>query len=306
MDENKHISVLHDESIQHLDLSKNDIVIDGTLGGAGHSLSICKELGSKGKLIAFDLDQSAIDKAREKLADCKCSVDLVHDNFRNIKQYLQKNGLKANKILLDLGFSSNQLEYGGRGISFQKEEPLLMTLKDNPDFNDLKAYDILNTWEEEDIANIIFQYGEERFSRRIAASIIEERKKEPITTTTKLVDIVKWAIPKRFHHRRINPATKTFQALRIAVNDELGVVESVISDIPEILAPGGIIAIISFHSLEDRIVKHGFRGLEDNGFGKRITKKPIIPSEEELEKNRRARSSKLRVFQLNEESEEEL
>jgi 16S rRNA (cytosine1402-N4)-methyltransferase len=297
MEENIHISVLHDESIDALDLSKKDIVIDGTLGGAGHSESICKELGEEGMLIAFDLDSQAIEKAREKLKKYTCRKELLEDNFKNARLHMERLGLKVDGVLLDLGYSSNQLESGGRGISFQKDEPLLMTLKDNPGFNDLKAYDIVNTWDEVDIANIIFRYGEERFSRRIAREIVETRSVKPIQTTFELVELVKKAIPRRFHPRRINPATKTFQAIRIAVNDELGSLELFIKEMPLYLAQNGRVAIITFHSLEDRIVKHMFRDLAEKGFGEVITRKPMLPTPEELDANPRSRSAKLRIFE---------
>jgi 16S rRNA (cytosine1402-N4)-methyltransferase len=203
----------------------------------------------------------------------------------------------VDRILLDIGLSSNQFEDSGRGFSFQKDEPLIMSFKKDLKETDLTAKEILNTWDRENIEAILKGYGEEQFAWKISKAIVERREQKPIETTFELVDIVKSATPKFYHHRKIHPATKTFQALRITVNDEIESLKDGINKGFNILNKDGRIAVISFHSLEDRIVKQFFREMEDSGVGKRITKKPILPSEEEIRENPRSRSAKLRILE---------
>ncbi len=293
-----HKTVLLNEVIDGLEIKKSDIVFDGTLGAGGHSLKACEKLGTEGILIATDLDADAIAIAKDRLSKCDVKKFLIQDSFRNIDTVLESIDIKSiDKIILDLGFSSVQLEDSGRGISFKKDEPLLMTLGDSPKEENLTAMEIVNTWEEENIADIIYGYGEEKFSRRIAKAITEHRREAKIETTTQLVEIIKHAIPAKLRHGKIHPATKTFQALRIAVNDELGALKEVLAKSAGLLNENGRMAIISFHSLEDRIVKNTFKEFEKTGKFKIITKKPISPNEEELKENRRARSAKLRIIE---------
>jgi 16S rRNA (cytosine1402-N4)-methyltransferase len=292
-----HITVLLQEAILGLEIQPGDIVVDGTLGSGGHTLEIVKRFGSKVKIIGFDLDLEAIERSKKRLAGEKADVTFVQDNFRNLSAVLDSLSIpKVNKILLDIGISSNQLEESGRGFSFSKDEPLQMTFKKDPTEEDTTAYTIVNEWKEETLATIIFGYGEERYSRRIAEAIVKARKIAPITTTSELAAIITEATPKSYHHLRIHPATKTFQALRIAVNDELEALKQGLANGFDRLLPEGRIAVISFHSLEDRIVKRYFRELVAAGAAAAITKKPITPSEGELSLNRRSRSAKLRII----------
>ncbi len=295
-----HYTVLLQETIDSLHIDSGDVVIDGTVNGGGHSEAIATALGKKGTLIGFDLDSDALEKAKQRLASAKATVNLIHDNFRNFDAVIQRLRISApNKILLDLGWSRNQIDEGGRGFSFQRDEPLQMTYDPNPTEGDVTASIILNDWSEETIANILFGYGEEQFSRRIARAIVQTREVHPLKTTGDLVRIIEESVPLWYQKKRTNPATKSFQALRIAVNDELGALQETISKAIELLAPQGRIAIISFHSIEDRIVKTNFRQAEQEGHGKVITKKPITPSEREISENPASRSAKLRVFQKN-------
>jgi len=288
-----HIPVLLQEIIDGLEIKENDIVFDGTFGGGGHSFEISKRLGKEGILIVVDQDKDALDKGKEKLSKCTGKVYIQQENFRNILSILKKNNIDyVDKIVLDLGLSSTQLEESGRGFSFKKDEPLLMTLRDNPKEGDLTAEEIVNTWEEENLADIIYGYGGERFARRIAKAIIEARKEE---TSKQLADIITDSLPSFRKGKGIHPATKTFQALRITVNDELGALKEAIESGIKVLRSGGRIAIISFHSLEDRIVKIFFKEEAKKGELKIITKRPISPSEKEQKENKRSRSAKLRI-----------
>lgn len=297
MSSNMHKTVLLKESIDLLNLQEGGIFVDGTLGSSGHTREVCDRFGKSVAIFAFDLDSDAIEGAKEKFADSNCNINFFQDNFKNIDKVLDDSGVSgANGILLDLGYSSDQLESSGRGLSFQKDEPLQMTLKKNLSGADFTAADIVNSWDEEDIANVIYAYGEERFARRIARDIVAAREKFPIKTTTDLVNIVTNAVPVFYRRGRINPATKTFQALRIVVNDELGSLQTVLKKGFEKLVPDGRMAIISFHSLEDRIVKNFFREKDRMGEGELINKKPITPGAEELKENPRSRSAKLRVI----------
>ncbi|MEK7219543.1 MAG: 16S rRNA (cytosine(1402)-N(4))-methyltransferase RsmH [Patescibacteria group bacterium] len=288
-----HKTVLLKETIDGLDLKGEATVIDGTFGGGGHSLEICKRY-PKVKIIALDQDKSTFEKAKEKFKGKKCDITFINKNFRNIDEVVKES---VNGIIFDLGLSSDQLENSGRGFSFMKDEPLLMTMKENPSLEDLTALDVVNTWGEENLANIIYGFGEERFSRRIAKTIVEARKKKKIETTTELVEIISSAVPAKYKNGKIHFATKTFQAIRIAVNDELGAFSEGLKKGFNVLKKGGRIAVISFHSLEDRVVKRFFKGKVDEGKAKLINKKVILASDEEVKSNPRSRSAKLRILE---------
>lgn len=293
-----HQPVLLQELIEVLDLRPDDTAVDGTLGGGGHTLAIVSHLGKGGTLVGIDLDQDAITHAEKLLQEAAPTVHLVCDSFRNLEEILARLSIeKVNAIAVDLGFSSDQLEQSGRGFSFQRDEPLQMTFKVLPTEEDTTAHDIVNKWDEEHIADILFGFGEEKFARRIAKSIIEARGEHSIETTGELVKLIEEALPEGYRSRKLHPATRTFQALRIAVNDELGALQDVLQKGIAHLVPGGRFAIITFHSIEDRIVKHYFREQEQLGVGSRIHKKPIIPTADEIKQNPRARSAKLRTFQ---------
>ncbi len=295
-----HIPVLRDESIDGLDIKSGDIIIDGTLGGGGHTFEIIKRYGKDIKIIGLDLDIDAENRTKTLIGHMPCSFTFINSGFQDIDKVLKDLGIsKIDKILLDLGISSFQLEVAGRGFSFLKDEPLLMTMKKYPTENDLTAKEIVNTWGEETIADIIYGFGEEKFSRKIAKMIVEARSEKEIETTFELVKIIDNAVGKSYRGRglKIHPATRTFQALRIATNSELSNLEQVIQKGFDCLNKGGRMAIITFHSLEDRIVKKAFISLKENEKGNILTKKPIIPNEEELKKNPRSRSSKLRLIE---------
>jgi 16S rRNA (cytosine1402-N4)-methyltransferase len=292
-----HKSVLLHKTIELLDIKNGDVFVDGTLGNGGHSLEIIKRFEDRVKIIGIDTDDDAIARSTDRLKDFKKDMVFLKGNFRNIDEILKSAGIeKADKILLDIGMSSNQLEESNRGFSFNKNEPLNMSFsKEKPDGFD--AYDIVNFWDEDSIRTIIRNYGEERFAGRIARGIIKTREMKPIENTEDLVSIIKSATPKAYHFGKIHPATRTFQAIRIAVNDELFALEEGISKGFTMLNSSGRFAIISFHSLEDRIVKNTFKVLEQTGFSRKITKKPIIADEEEIKENPRSRSAKLRIIE---------
>ncbi|MEK7156712.1 MAG: 16S rRNA (cytosine(1402)-N(4))-methyltransferase RsmH [Patescibacteria group bacterium] len=290
-----HRSVLLHEATELLAIQPDDCVVDATLGGAGHALSIAGQLGKGGTLIGIDADHDAILRAEEALEGVAPKVHLVEANFRDLSSQLGKLGItEADKILFDLGWSSFQLD-AGRGFSLKSDEPLLMTY--SKEAGALTAQQIVNEWAEESIADVIFGWGEERYSRRIAKCIVERRATKPFTTARELAEAIYGAVPPRYRFGRIHPATRTFQALRIAVNDELGALSLGLADGWCHLAKGGRIAVITFHSIEDRLVKQTFKQWEEAGEGKRITKKPLSPSEEEVASNPRSRSAKLRVIQ---------
>jgi 16S rRNA (cytosine1402-N4)-methyltransferase len=290
----QHITVLLEEAVDELALTPESVVVDATFGAGGHAHAIVKRLGLAGVYIGIDADETAFKDHSFK--DAKATVHLVNDNFKNITEILRSLHIKnTDAVLADLGWRQDQFTDGGKGFSFMKDEPLQMTFGD-PSQYDFTAYDIVNSWEESSIADIIFGYGEERASRRIAKAIVEHRKKSPIKTTLQLVECIE-SVVRRDKKSKINPATKTFQALRIAVNDELSVLETFLKESFTSLSPGGRLAIISFHSLEDRVVKHYFRTLVAADLATAITKKPTIPSEAELANNPRARSAKLRVIE---------
>lgn len=296
----QHVTVLLHEAIDGLAIQPGDIVVDGTLGGGGHTEEIIRRFGDTVKVIAIDLDADAHMRSKARLAGRSSSVTYLEGSFRNLDPLLTGIGVgSVNRILLDIGLSSNQFEESGRGFSFQRDEPLLMSFKRDLSPEDLTAREIVNTWDEENIAAIISGFGEERFAGRIARAIVRYRALTPIEKTSELVDIILSATPKFYHHQRIHPATRTFQALRIATNDELGALSQGIRSGFDRLAPGGRLAVISFHSLEDRIVKQFFKDQDSAGTGTVVTKKPIVPTEEEISMNSRSRSAKLRIIEKN-------
>ena len=272
-----HIPVLLKEVTDGLTIQPNDKVFDGTINGGGHSEAISNFLGKEGLLIGLDMDGAAINRARERLSSAVCKVILRRESFRNIGKVLCEIGIPSvDKIILDLGLSSQQLEESGRGFSFQKKEPLLMTFNDNPEDPKLTAWDIVNRWNEENLKEIIQSYGDERFAPKIASRIVMARKEKPIDTTDDLVAIIQKAVPIKYGYRKIHPATKTFQALRITVNDEIQALKEVLEKGFNCLNLEGRMAVISFHSIEDRIVKNYFRDKFKEGMVTRITKKTII------------------------------
>ena len=287
-----HKSVLLNEAIEGLNLDSSKVVIDATFGGGGHSREICRKYPNI-KIIAIDQDQSAFERGKELMKGC--NVTFLNRNFREL------GDLEADAILFDIGLSSDQLENSGRGFSFMKDEPLLMTMKENPLPEDLTAYDVVNTWEEKNLADIIFGYGEEKLSRKIARAIVEAREKAEIKTTFELVKVIEGAAGRAYKRMRIHPATRTFQALRIAVNDELGALSVGISKGFDGLKEGGRLVVISFHSLEDRIVKKFFKAKVEAGEGKLVNKKIILATASEIKNNPRARSAKLRILEKTQE-----
>jgi 16S rRNA (cytosine1402-N4)-methyltransferase len=290
----KHTTVLLHEAVEALALSPTDIVVDATFGSGGHGREITQHLDQRGCYIGIDADETALDRA--KLDGASPQIHLVHDNFSNITNILRSLHIETvDAVLADLGWRMEQFADGSKGFSFMHDGPLLMTFGKAEDYP-FTAEDIINDWDEHVIADILYGYAEERFARRIAKAIVEQRQYSRISSTTQLVEIVEGALPKVARRGKINPATKTFQALRIAVNDELGVLERFIKDTFAHLRPGGRLGIITFHSIEDRVVKHSFREFKDSGVATLTPKKPIVPSREELQENPRARSAKLRVI----------
>lgn len=304
-----HVSVLLQECIDNLNIRPDGIYVDGTMGGGGHSLEIAKRL-TTGRLICIDQDPNAHEAAGKRLAEYKDRITFVRDNFGNIANILDSLGIeKIDGMLLDIGVSSHQLDEAERGFSYQQDAPLDMRM--NPD-RPFSAYDVVNGYDEDELDRVIFTYGEERWARRIAQFIVKEREAKPIETTGELVDIIKKAVPKGARKDGPHPAKRTFQAIRIEVNGELEVLQRAIDDVAARLAVGGRLCIITFHSLEDRIVKEAFRKQENpcicppqfpvcvcgkKPLGRVITRKPILPSKEELEENPRSRSAKLRVLE---------
>ncbi|MBI4120684.1 MAG: 16S rRNA (cytosine(1402)-N(4))-methyltransferase RsmH [Parcubacteria group bacterium] len=294
-----HTPVLLHESLEGLALEEGDIVLDATVGNGGHSKEICAGIGEAGTLIGLDLDEKALQEAAKNLAHSKAKVFLRKSNFRNLDSVLRDLSIDTlDKALFDLGTRLEEITESGRGFSFMKDEPLLMTYDANPAHEELTAAVIVNTYGEEEIARILFEYGDERFAKRIARGIVERRREKHILGTQELVSIIEKSMPGSFRRGKIHPATKTFQALRIAVNDEFGALEEGLEKASAVLAPGGRIAVISFHSGEDRIVKQLFRELSGEGY-QLITKKPIQGGDEEVRRNPRARSAKLRIIQKN-------
>jgi 16S rRNA (cytosine1402-N4)-methyltransferase len=309
-----HITVLKEEAVEGLHMKPDGVYVDCTLGGAGHSSLIASKLNEFGLLIAFDQDEAALANAKERLAPYLDRVLLIKSNFRHLEeelaavpQAIRDGKPQVDGILFDLGVSSPQLDEAERGFSYNHDAELDMRMDQS---SSLTAKEIVNEWEEQDIANILFEYGEEKFSRKIAANIVKARAEAPIETTGQLVDIIKESIPAPARRSGPHPAKRSFQALRIAVNDELGALEEALEQSIRCLAPGGRIAVITFHSLEDRICKQMFTKYverctcppdfpvcvcQKKGLLKLINRKPIEPGPEELAANPRARSAKLRI-----------
>ncbi len=296
----KHITVLQSEAVAALTLNRSSIVVDATFGAGGHAKLVCEQLGDEGVYIGIDADKTAFADNTLEGKKSGPTIHLVNDNFSNLSEIVSSLHIKkVNGILADLGWRTDQFTDGGKGFSFSADEPLLMTYG-SPEQYTFTAYDIVNSWQEENIADVLYGYAEERMSRRIAKAIVMARKKAKITTAAALAAVVESAVPGFYKKAKIHPATKTFQALRIAVNDELGTLERFISAASSLLAPQGTLAIITFHSLEDRIVKLRFRELAQTEGFSLVTKKPIVATREELLANPRARSAKLRVIKRTE------
>ncbi len=293
----KHISVLLSESIDSLEIVAGDIVLDGTLGGGGHTKEIIRRFGSTVKVIGIDLDSDALVRAEEEIKDMDHDTVFKVGAFQDSDIILDElNIAKVDKVLLDLGLSSFQIDISGRGFSFLRDEPLLMTLKKDPKEDDITAIQIVNNWKEETLADIIYGFGEEKYARRIAKAIVEQRLLKKIETTKDLRDIIQNAVGGFYKKSKIHASTRTFQAIRIAVNTELPAIEIALEKLWDRLSPGGRIAVIAFHSLEDRIVKNFFRKMANEEKGILINKKPIIPKDDEIISNPRSRSSKLRTI----------
>lgn len=293
-----HESVLLQEAIDGLDLKEGDVYLDATLGSGGHMEEVWQRTKGKVLLAGIDADSMSVEITKERLDLLGAKPKLLVLNFRNIDKAPELLGTpEPSKILFDLGWSSDQFETGGRGFSFQKDEPLVMTFGQDPRANDFNAYDMVNRWQEENLADVIYGYGEERYARRIAKAIVDERQKNEIKTSKQLAEIVKEAVPFFYRFGRLHPATRTFQALRIAVNDEPRALEEGLNKAFGILKTNGRIAVISFHSLEDRIVKNFFKSKAMQGEAEIMNKKPIVPTEAEISRNPRSRSAKLRIVQ---------
>ena len=305
-----HKSILLDEVIENLNIREDGCYVDGTLGGAGHSYQICTHLGEKGRLVGIDQDADAIQAATKRLEPYKDKVSIVRSNYVNFDNVLDELGIdKVNGILLDLGVSSYQLDEASRGFTYREDVPLDMRMDQR---NPKTAADIVNEYSEMELYRMIRDYGEDRFAKNIAKHIVRARAKKPIETTGELCEIIKAAIPAKMRSGTGHPAKQTFQALRIELNHELDVLKNNLEDMIDLLNDEGRIAIITFHSLEDRIVKNIFRTSERPCIcppefpvcvcgrvskGKVITRKPIVPGKEELEENSRSKSAKLRVFE---------
>jgi 16S rRNA (cytosine1402-N4)-methyltransferase len=312
-----HISVLLNESIDGLAIQPCDIFVDGTLGDAGHTIEVLKRFPGDVTVVGIDKDADSLARVEKKFeeifssASKKPKVFLQQGNFKNCNSMLSQLGFeKADRFLFDIGMSSRQIDESGRGFSFRRDEPLIMTFenpeneivgdeksKSNVSSEMVTAKAVVNEWQEDTLVDILAGFGEERFAKRIARGIVEARKVKPIETTTDLVNIILASTPKSYHHGKIHPATRTFQAIRIAVNGELDAITEGLKNAWRVLSPKGRIAVISFHSLEDRIVKQYFNELKKEGVGKVITKKPITASDEEIKANPRSRSAKLRIIE---------
>lgn len=305
----QHKSVLLEETVSSLNIKPDGIYVDGTLGGGGHSLEICKQLSEQGRLIGIDQDDAAIAAATERLKEHKDKVTIVRSNYCNMKQCLKDIGVqKVDGIILDLGVSSYQLDTVERGFTYREDAPLDMRMDRRQTYT---AKDIVNEYSEMELYRIIRDYGEDRFAKNIAKHIVRVRAEKPIETTNELTEIIKNAIPAKIRKTGGHPAKRTFQAIRIELNKELEVLENTLDEMIDLLNEDGHLSIITFHSLEDRIVKSNFRKNENpcicppefpvcvcgkKSKGKVVTRKPILPSEKELEENSRSKSAKLRVF----------
>lgn len=294
-----HVPVLLTETLQVLVPHKGDVFVDGTVGSGGHASAIAAAVSGDIQMHCFDVDQAALDVAKDTIAATGCvNVRFYHMNARMAPDALKAAGVShIDKVLLDVGMRSDQLETSGRGFSFLRDEPLLMTLSDTPAEDALTARRIVNDWDEGDIANVLFGYGGERYARRIAAAIIDTRALRSIERTSELVSIIEASVPASYRRGRIHPATKTFQALRIAVNDEYGALTEALSGLWEMVRPGGRLAVISFHSGEDGIAKRFVRERVKAKEAVALTKKPVTATFEEIKKNPRSRSAKLRALE---------
>lgn len=293
-----HIPVLLQEVIELLNITKGSVVVDGTMNTGGHSKAICKIIGSSGHLIGIDRDAEALIEAKKNLADVDSKVSFICGNYRNMNTYVQNLGIdKVDAVLLDVGLSSRQLDVTERGFTFQKDQPLIMTFESDETQVVHNAYDVVNTWTMASLTDIIKGFGDERFARRISRAIVVARNDKDIQTTKQLAEIIENAVPRAYKMGRSHAATKTFQAIRIAVNDEFGSLREGILGGIELLREGGRMAVISFHSGEDRIVKRLFREAKNEESVNVITKKPIVPTEDEVKNNKRSRSSKMRVIE---------
>ena len=291
----RHTPVLLHEVIEKLDPYVGEFVIDGTIGAGGHGRALIERISPDGRFLGVDWDRETAENARKNLSTDNLSKFVVCEgNYADIPEILKaENPGKADILLLDLGFSSDQLG-NGRGFSFQKNEPLLMTYSDES----TPAYAVLRQLKKRELAQVIRELSDERYAERIAEAIDEAEKKEPIKTTGELAEIIRGAVPQNYEMGRINPATRTFQAIRMFINDELGNLEAVLKNLKEIVGPGGRVGIISFHSKEDRLVKNYFRDMAHAGEAELITKKPIQATEEEIITNPKSRSAKLRVIKI--------
>ncbi|MBP1930651.1 16S rRNA (cytosine(1402)-N(4))-methyltransferase RsmH [Ammoniphilus resinae] len=303
-----HITVMKKEAVDGLMVQPDGIYVDCTLGGAGHSLVIASELSSEGRLIAIDQDDWALNNATEKLKQYEDRVILVKGNFRNLQELIEQKGFpKVDGVLFDLGVSSPQLDEGERGFSYHEDAPLDMRMDTS---GPLTAKDVINDWSEKELADVIYRYGEEKFSRQIAREIVHAREVKPIETTGELVELIKKGIPAPARRTGGHPAKRTFQAIRIAVNDELNAFREALEDAIQVLKPGGRVSVITFHSLEDRICKQVFQKYvggctcppdfpqcvcSNQAVIRIVNRKPILPSDVELDENNRARSAKLRI-----------
>ncbi len=296
----EHNPVLLKEAIDFLNLRGGKVVLDATADGGGHAMEICRRISEDGLFIGIDEDSELLKAAETKLRNADCKSILILGNFRNLDKLLEP--LKINFLdaaFFDLGMSSLQLHNSGRGFSFKKDEPLIMTFKSLPEAGDLTAAEILNKFSGEEIQRILKDYGEERYAGRITKAIVRERKYRPFKTTFELMEVIGKSVPPEYRRGRISFATRTFQALRVAVNDELGALEEGLAKAWALLRPKGRLAVISFHSLEDRIVKNFFKEKSLAGEGFILTKKPVTPSGEEIFLNPRSRSAKLRSIEKN-------
>lgn len=296
--ETVHIPVLLDEVLEHLALTPGQTVLDATVGGGGHALAISEKIGSRGTLIGLDQDTDALDRSRERLKGAPCQVILRESNFRHLGQVLDDLDISAiDGALFDLGWSSDQIADPERGMSFQFDGPLTMTLKKKVSASDVQAFDVVNHWEEATLADILYGFGDERYARRIAKGIVEARSVEPIRTTFELVEVIKKSVPSKYRNGHLHPATRTFQALRIVVNQEYEALSEALESVLHKMKTGGRLAVISFHSGEDRIVKRFFKEQAMQNNVRIITKKPISATALEISNNRRSRSAKLRVVE---------
>lgn len=292
-----HIPVLLHETIEGLRLRKGGVYVDCTVNRAGHSLEIAKAIGKDGTLICIDLDETALKEAKAMLKFPRApKIHFVHSNFRFLGNILKDLDIeRVDGVLADLGLSSQELDDAKRGFTFRYDEPLLMTFDANPKDDVVTAYDIVNFWSESTIADVLYGFADETYARRIARKIVEVRDVEEIKSTHQLVDIIASAVPALYRHRKTHFATKTFQALRMAVNDEVGSIQDLIETLPSVLATGGRACIITFHSTEDRIVKRSLK--EHIETLRPVTKKAIAPTDQELHNNPRSRSAQLRIVE---------